>query len=243
MAKFCPKCGAKNLSNAKFCKNCGYNFSQRTDYVEQDKITSSSTRSSRSDLRENKKSKLIYITLIFIVVILILIVSWLFISTTKNTKNSTTSKSPTSETSSSLLSSSSTNSQLTFGNHPKQDAASIIYYAKENALTVGKDQSSSYIVRLDSSDDVVNQLSEPGQGMAYEVYINENRSDGGAFLIYTVDKDNTINIYSLDSVETNRTYHPSKRISGNSIDNYLNNHNDYGEVNNIANVINIEHEN
>lgn len=240
MVKFCPKCGAKNPSNAKFCENCGYDFSQRADYIDHDKSSSSSTRSARSDLRESKKSKLFYITLICIVIILILVVSWLFISTTKH---STILKSSTSETNSSLLSSSSTNSQLTFGNHPKQDAASIIYYAKENALTVGKDQSSSYIVRLDSSDDVVNQLSEPGQGMVYEVYIYENRSDGGAFLMYTVDKDNTINIYSLDSVETDCTYHPSKRINGNSIDNYLNNHSDYSEVKNIANVIKIEHEN
>ena len=245
MVKFCPKCGVENSNNAKFCKNCGYDFSQRNDYVDQNINTTSSRIRSRDRLRSKQDSKAYYIIIISIIIILLIEIAFLLFNPAKRNESSTTTNSSSPRSSNSLSSSSNSYSsaQLSFGSHPKQDAASIICYAKENNLTVGKDQSSSYHVRLDSDNDVIKQLSEPGQEMAYEFYTNQNTHDGGPFLIYTVEKDNTVNIYTVSSIDSDHIYDPSKRISGASIDNYLNNHNDYSEVKNTANLVNIEQDN
>lgn len=35
--KFCPKCGTKILSEAKFCLNCGFNFEKYISEIDNEK--------------------------------------------------------------------------------------------------------------------------------------------------------------------------------------------------------------
>lgn len=241
MKKFCPKCGTENENKAKFCKKCGYNFTERTTteiYNLED------TNKKREDLKQNtnNKNKL----LIVIIIVLVCVIA-IFILREINSNNESKLTSSTNTVSSSSLNGSSVSSdeddKLTIENNPKLDAAALIYYVSENNISDSSIDSQGYIVRLPSNSELINSLSKKGQNQVYEVYREENRNDGGPVFVYTINSDDTINIYreSEDAgFNPDETYDPVKSISKSKVIEYLNDHNMASEVRNLSNQVEIQ---
>lgn len=235
MKKYCPNCGAQNDNDAKFCVKCGYRFQ------EQAPVNAPQPTTARSNHRNG--------WLIAIIVVLITVI--VFIALHSIISNRTKSGRATHNTAESTLSSAGKNSpstkndsdKLTEGNHPKQDAASLIYYVAKTNISDSTIDPNGYVVRIPSDSDLIDNLSEKGQGQVYEVFRAERRNDGGPVFVYTIDSDNTINIYreSEDTgFDPDATYDPVKSISKSSVINYLNDHGMASDVKNLSNQIEIQ---
>lgn len=143
------------------------------------------------------------------------------------------------------VSSSSASGKLTTDIGPKNTAAAVTYYAAKNGVSHWKgvlNTTDGITVQLSTDDDLLNALSEPGQGMAYMVYGYHNvDSDDETDFVYTVDRDDTIHIYTLpNDFDSDQTYEPDMTVSKQDMVNYLNEHGDAGSVAKLSNKVDID---
>lgn len=233
MEKFCPNCGKKLSVNANFCPECGYNFSQRRQKVTADKTAS---RVKRSETLKGKNRKPIIVLICVIVVILILFGGFMFFE--RHNDSSTTQSAESSKTYSRTRTSDSSNEssknekgsskKLSTDMGPKETAAAITYYAAKDDIEGWSSaiKGDSLTVDLSTDDSLLDSLSATGQGMAY--IISDSSSDNK--LVYTIDKDDTVNIYSLpDDYDQEETYDPVKSIAKSDLIQSLNDDN-YGDA-------------
>lgn len=218
--KYCPECGHQNKKSAKFCTNCGYHFA---DQGEADRSYERSAQEQYNKPQNKKSHKWLY-TVLFIIV-LIAVGGWLFFQYAQSQQAGGLNGGSSNTTQqSSSTGSTGTSDELTDDMGPKETAAAVIYYA---AKTAGKQWNSqlqnngNITIKLSTDHDLISSLSKPGQGMAYE--FNDNPK-----CFYTIDSDNTINIYNSSKT-------PVASVSKNDIINYLNQH---GYASNIKSLIN-----
>lgn len=248
MQKNCPKCGAENKFDAKFCRKCGYKF--KNSEVKNPAVSNNDITKMRENIRKadnNSRSKWL---IIIIVLLLIVIVFLLLRNSNSNNQKGGSSQSETTsaqtsgeKTSSSAKKSPSHSYELTTGSSPKLDAAELIYYVAKNNISDSSIDSNGYIVRIPSDSSLLDSLSKKGQNQVYEVYREENRNDGGPVFIYTIDSDDTINIYKEsenEGFDPDRTYDPVKSITKAKIVSYLNNYNMGSGVKELSNQIEIQ---
>lgn len=134
-----------------------------------------------------------------------------------------------STSSSSLQSTHENSTDLTTNIGPKETAAAIIYYAAQSGVSDWKgvlNTSDGVTIKLSTDEDLLNSLASPGQGMAYLVYgYHDVDSDDETDFVYTIDKDDTVNIYTLpNDYDSDDTYSPIASISKADLVDYLNDH-------------------
>lgn len=244
--KFCPKCGNKNSQETRFCTKCGYQFDKQT---------------SKGRFQKAKIKVKGWIWLFAIIVFIIIGGGfWLFQSNNhdsavaKNNSSNTATVSSASEyhEANTRTKSSSTNevsdnsTKLSFNLGPKETAAAIAYYADKSGLDGWHgylEGNNGIIVVLDDSDDNLN-LSKDGQGMSYGVLNKQRDYIGVTKNIYTIDQDNTINIYRLsDKDNPDNPVEPIRSVSKDEIIQYLNNHGYASDVKSLSKNITIDQSN
>ena len=146
----------------------------------------------------------------------------------------------------SATSSSSTAGKLTTDIGPKNTASAVTYYAAKNGVSHWRgvlNTTDGITVKLSTDDDLLNALSEPGQGMAYLVYGYHDVDSGDETdFVYTVDRDDTIHIYTLpNDFDSDQTYEPEMTVSKQDMVTYLNDHSDAGDVAKLSNKVDIDH--
>ncbi len=160
--------------------------------------------------------------------------------------DSTTQSSSSSNTVGPTVSSSSTTGKkLTADIGPKNTAAAVTYYAAKNGVSHWNgvlNTTDGITVQLSTDDDLLNALSEPGQGMAYMVYgYHDVDSDDETDFVYTVDRDDTIHMYTLpNDFDSDQTYEPDMTVSKQDMVNYLNDHGDAESVAKLSNKVDID---
>ncbi|MBB1078781.1 hypothetical protein H5S09_06895 [Limosilactobacillus sp. STM2_1] len=127
---------------------------------------------------------------------------------------------------------------------PKETATAIAYYADKTGL----DGWSNYLEGNDGIivilDDNVDDLSKAGQGMSYGVLNEKHDYIGVTKNIYTIDRDNTVNIYCLtDEDSPDNPAEPIKSVSKDEIIQYLNNHGYASDVKDLSNNTSIDQSN
>lgn len=248
MRKYCSNCGAENKFDAKFCRKCGYKFKDPETRNPESSINKpAETRESIKKLNNSNRSKWF---IIVIVMLLIVIVALLLRDSNSNEKRSSSQAETSStrttgdETGSSTTKESSSHSyELTAGSSPELDAAAFIYYVAKSNISDSSIDSNGYIVKIPSDSSLLDSLSNKGQNQVYEVYKKENRNDGGPVFVYTIDSDDTINIYRESENEgfnPDYVYEPVKSITKDKIIAYLNNHHMASEVKGLSSQIEIQ---
>lgn len=229
MEKFCPKCGKKVSANAKFCSHCGYNFALRNS----NQPTKTHNRVQAKSRQKKKKGKA-GLSAIFILVLLVLAGGGYYYwhqgqaSQTEESSNNYSKRQRKHESVTESHSSSSRqnvdHTKLSTDLGPKGSAAAVTYYAAKNDIDGWQSMADSddLKVNLSTSDDLLGSLS--ATGMAYVV--SSDSKSGDRMLVYTIDKDDTINIYSLpDDYDSDSTYDPVKSIAkSDMIDSINSNH-------------------
>lgn len=225
MEKFCPKCGMKIAKKAKFCPHCGYDFTSREGEkftpVEK-KPVSPSRAAKKTSTRKKSKRPLIITVLIIAVLALGGGAYWFINNNSNNSAHPAASSSSRQPQRSASSSSSSANHSSAKGDNvklsasigPKASAAAVTYYAAKNNVDGWSSmiKSDDLEVDLSTDDDLLGSLSEDGQGMAY--IISDGNNTGSRLLVYTIDKDDTINIYSLpNDYDSDNTYEPVKKVA------------------------------
>lgn len=167
-------------------------------------------------------------------------------SSAASSSSATQSSSSSNDVGPTESSSSTSGKKLTTDIGPKNTAAAVTYYAAKNGVSHWKgvlNTTDGITVQLSTDDDLLNALSEPGQGMAYMVYGYHNvDSDDETDFVYTVDRDNTIHIYTLpNDFDSDQTYEPDMTVSKQDMVNYLNEHGDAGNVAKLSNKVDIDH--
>lgn len=251
MEKHCPKCRASNKSDAKFCRKCGYHFA--TQHPEKQLEPSKKTVQTRENIRQSNSNNNKLLVAIIIVLLIVIAGFILYEVNSKEKSNSNSNQTTSSRTqsrSSSSISdnsngekSSSHNYELSSGNNPKLDAAALIYYVAKNDISDSSIDSNGYIVKIPSDSSLLDSLSKKGQNQVYEVYREENRNDGGPVFLYTIDSDDTINIYresENEGFDSDKVYDPVKSISKNDIMDYLNNRNMGSAVKDLSDQVEIQ---
>lgn len=266
MNKFCPNCGAKIKPDDRFCPNCGYDltkFKQKQSNLTDDTSGSEkpspekpkqepkqpteepqptpSRESYQEESHPNNHSHNAIIVILIIIIICLAGGIWYFYQ-----QNQSTDYQPNSSNNTQTSTSTNSTNDLTTSIGPKQTAAAITYYAAHHGDDSWKallDGNSDLTVKLDSSDDDLSKLSEPGADMAYEVYgYHDVDSDDDTEFVYTLDKDNTVHIYRIsdglgDSDDNND---PVESVSKSSIINWLNSHHDADKVKSLSNNVEIQ---
>ena len=225
MEKFCPKCGKKVSATAKFCPHCGYNFALRNN--NQSISTPKVSREQAKPVKKKRKGK----TGILVISLQVVLAAagggyyyWNQNSSqtqasqsAKSSSNSTSHRQASQHSTQKSESSSSDDSveevKLSNDIGPKESAAAVTYFAAKNDIDGWKSMTNSDDLKVDLStdDDLLNSLSATGQGMAY--VISDDGNSGDRKLVYTIDKDDTINIYSLPSdYDPDSTYQPVKSL-------------------------------
>lgn len=166
-------------------------------------------------------------------------------SSAVSSSSATQSSSSSNDVESTVSSSSTSDKKLTTDIGPKNTAAAVTYYAAKNGVSHWKgvlNTTDGITVQLSTNDDLLNALSEPGQGMAYMVYGYHNvDADDETDFIYTVDRDDTIHIYTLpNDFDSNQTYEPEMTVSKQDMVNYLNDHDDAGSVAKLSTKVDID---
>ena len=227
--KYCPQCGTQQPADAKFCSKCGYDFGNL--------LSRRSQR--RPDNKWRKRIILISIIVVILVISGVIIgqrnnhyashdVSEASSSMTSSSTDQATSASEDNETNAQSQPQSSGNA-LSTNIGPKVSAAAITYYAVktdtpwQDFLTFDKNE--GITVRLSTDRDLLDKLTEKGQGMAYEVFGNHDADeDSDPEFVYTIDKDDDINIYYLSHRSDADSYDPVTTVSRQEIVDYLNTH-------------------
>lgn len=270
--KYCPNCGKELPKGAQFCTNCGYHLADATvpktpahdtkvQSTEHPHIQESASHTTTVNNR-NKQHKPHHWLGWLIAIVLLLVVGGFWFFGNQNNKNTTAPASSSSAeqssttgnvgtqssstgNESSAVSSNSTSGKLTTDIGPKNTAAAVTYYAAQNGVSHWKgvlNTTDGITVQLSTDDDLLNALSEPGQGMAYLVYgYHDVDSGDDTDFVYTIDKDNTVHIYTLpNDFDSDKTYDPEMTISKQDMVNYLNDHNDAGNVAKLSNKVDID---
>lgn len=249
MEKFCPKCGKKVSANAKFCPHCGYNFALRNS-SQPTNATHSRTQVKPHQKKQKGKAGL---SAILILVLLVLAGSGYYYwhqnqasQTEESSNNYSQHQSKHESVTESHSSSSHQNvdhTKLSTDLGPKGSAAAVTYYAANNDIDGWQSMTDSDDLKVDlsTSDDLLGSLSATGQGMAY-VVSNDSES-GDRMLVYTIDKDDTIHIYSLpDDYDTDSTYDPVKSIAKSDMIDSINDHHYAAKVKALQDNVTIKQE-
>lgn len=220
MEKFCPKCGKKVSANAKFCPHCGYNFALRNS----NQPTNVTHNRVQAKSRQKKQKRKAGLSAIFILVLLVLVSGGYYYwhqnqaSQMEESSNNYSKRQSKHESVTESHSSSShqnvDHTRLSTDLGPKGSAAAVTYYAAKNDIDGWQSMADSDDLKVDLStnDSLLGSLSATGQGMAYVV--SNNGKSGDRMLVYTIDKDDIINIYSLpDDYDSDSTYDPVKSIA------------------------------
>lgn len=229
MEKFCPKCGKKVLATAKFCPHCGYNFALRNS----DQVAN--VKYSRTQAKPHQKKGKTGLFVILILALLVLAGGGYYYwhqSQTSQVEKSNDHYSHQREHESAAKSHSSSSrravdhTRLSANLGPKGSAAAVTSYAAKNDINGWQSMADSDDLEVDLStnDHLLDSLSATGQGMVY--IVSNDGESGDRILVYTVDKDDTINIYSLpNDYDSDSTYDPVKSIAkGDMIDSINSDH-------------------
>lgn len=260
--KICPKCGAENKENSKFCIKCGtpLNQSPVPHTREEAKQAQVQTKQSSSGKSPKKKSNrwLIVILIVIILVLLFIIGCALGKSPDSSSSSSSTKKTPVKQ--SSVLTQqqkkaaqskqqNNTNNQNNLSVKeltPQQTATAIAYYENGNQANSEAPNSMAW--------DAIQ-----GSGLSHQVSIfdndNENISNKGAGVSYGYDaqaggrteytlSDNgqTVNMYEIPDdpyADPNATQTPTQTASLQDIVNYINQQNAAQTVRNVAQGVKI----
>lgn len=236
MERFCPKCGNKVSVTAKFCPHCGYNFALRNNNTQ----PTSTLKASRTQVKPIKKKSKTKMLLVSLLVILVMAGSGYYYWNENHSQNRTnqTTKSNSNDYAQ-HQSSRNSNTEARRSSHrsvdttklstdigPKGSAAAVTYYAAKNDIDGWQSMADSDDLKVDLStdDSLLGSLSAAGQGMAY--IVSDDGESGDQMLVYTIDKDDTINIYSLpNDYDSDSTYDPVKSIAkSNMIDSINSDH-------------------
>ena len=231
----CPKCGARVGKTAKFCSKCGFDLR---------KIKTSTTRSENDGaaVRPRQHKKIGWKLPAVILGIVIILVAGFFVyqnhqeqESTAANQNSGSQYSATPSTNGNNTgntnnSNNSNSSALPADVGPKGTTAAITYYAAKTGIGNWSgvlNEDDGITVELSTDDDLLDSLADKGQGMAYEVYGYHNLDDDDETdFVYTLDSDNTVNIYQLpNDLDSDKVYQPKTRIKKSDLINYLNDHN------------------
>lgn len=208
---FCPHCGNKISANANFCPFCGYDLTKR-QIVSPPKREQSTSTKNKSHVKRN--------VVIVLGLLIIIIICGLFYLNYQNSKVDDSNQNYSASSSQSTSSSSTNNDsiKLSYNLGPKGTAAAITYYAAQHNVEGWPMlmHGSKLDVDLSTNSQLLGSLSDDGQKMAYIV-----QADGGSgkrMLVYTLDDDNTVNIYSLPlDYDTDKTYKPVVSIAKNHL--------------------------
>ena len=247
--KICPNCGKENRNDAKFCSNCGY------DFTKGDRSTNANDKDqpfTRNSARKRAKSTKARWIIGVVILLCVLGGGWFFFhneyqaaprsnqTATQSANTNAQSNNATSTQNSSSVNSTADNSaKLSTDIGPKETAAAIAYYAKESGLEGWKEyfnEDDDLTIILDSN--YASELSAPGQGMVYGVLNSQINANGITRKVYTIDKDNTVNIYNL-SVNPDT---PLKSVSKDEIIQYINDHGDTAAVKKLGSNITLDQE-
>lgn len=244
MKKFCPNCGKKIQPDDKFCPHCGYDLTSIDADEPQSQDSPQSTRAERREQQPNNHhQRNLIITIIVVVLIIVIGGLWFMHQQQSNSTNNSTSSSSSSQTTnqaSNANNNSSSNNdddnedKISSSIGPKETVAAITVYAANHGSQDWKallDNNSDLTVKLDSDNDDLSKLNEPGAGMAYEVFgYHDVDSDDDTEFVYTLSKDNTVNIYKIDDGfdDSDGNLDPVESVSKSSIINWLN-HNGYAD--------------
>lgn len=261
--KYCPNCGKQLPEGARFCTNCGHRLttgsaSQPTEHSSRSQA--STPHVSRAVIVDSRKKHHRHWGWVLVIILLIAVAGFWFYnnngddggtaapasSSSASQSSTTDSASDTPSASSSTVDNSSSSAdKLTTGIGPKNTAAAVTYYAAKSGVSHWSgvlNTADGITVQLSTDKDLLNALSEPGQGMAYRVYgYHDVDSTDDTDFVYTVDRDDTIHIYTLpNDLDSDRTYEPKATVSKQDMVSYLNDH-DYAEnVTELGNKVDID---
>ena len=247
--KVCPKCGAENKENSKFCIKCGTPLDQSSvpHTREEAKQAQSQTKQSDSGKSPKKKSNrwLIVILIVIILVLLFIIGCALGKSPDSSSSSSSTKKTPVKQ--SSVLTQqqkqaaqskqqSNTNNQNNLSVKeltPQQTATAIAYYENKNGIpSEAWDSLQDYgqktvTLSNDDNEDIPNK----GAGVSYSF-----DTQAGGSCEYVLSNDGqTVTFYSFDEEGNQSSDSPSLQ----TIVNYINQQNAAQTVRNVAQGVKI----
>lgn len=261
--KFCPHCGAKRQEGAEYCSNCGYRFKDGSKDTPGEAIKTTATLGKHGDGRQFNQQqrepahhprkhhgKKIVLTIVVLLLVITGLVAFKMFnqssrmtsssnpassqSTSNNNDSSYSSTTNDSDQSTGESASTTSSAGITAGSSPELDAASIIYYAHAKGLDGwNKFDGSNYRVQIFQTDQDDSGLADSGQGDEYYVTPSADDSTDAGNTLYTIDKDDTVNIYKTDG-DTTTTDDPLKSVSKNEIVNYINSHGDASKVKNMS---------
>lgn len=260
MKKFCPNCGARIQPGDKFCPHCGYDLSKIEEDDHHQKAQEPSTQpQAQAERREqyhepnHQKHSTLMIVLI-VVVIVIGMGGFLMYRHQTSTSNNAANSNSTSQTSNNQNTNTGNDSNNSTENEdkisssigPKETVAAITIYAAHHGNHDWQallDHNSDLTVRLDSDDDDLDKLNEPGAGMAYEVFgYHDVDSDDDTDFVYTLSKDDTVNIYKIDDGfdDSDGNLDPVESVSKSSIIHWLNDHGYADKVKSMTNNVEMD---
>lgn len=257
--KFCPNCGKKTENDAKFCTNCGYNFTKRDNINHSNDNSTNQKQITRKAENKNRSHKFIWI--IGVMVILCIVSGGWFLFKNKS-QSASSANETTTESADAKISSNTTNGSTTAQNSnsndtsnnvsdklssdigPKETAAAIAYYADKSGLDGWKDYlkgNNGITIILSSAH--ASMVSDIGQGMLYGVLNEQLNVNGVTKNIYTLDEDNTVNIYHLsDENSPDNPATPIKSVSKGEIIQYINDHGYASDVKNLGSRVTLDQE-
>lgn len=266
--RFCPNCG---YDVANFDKTLKATASDNDNNFKQENIKENHEDNKKScdakeETREFERSQKLkksnkkhhnQRTLIIVAVIIILFLISGFFLYSKNNNSGNTNNASSSSNSSSYQSSSSSStdsddndnsdssSKLSMSMGPKETASAITYYAAKHGNKDWKAMldGGAITVRLDQDDDHLDKLNDAGSGMAYDVFgYKDVASDDDTEFVYTLDKDNTVNIYKIDDgIDAGDDDNdPIESVSKSTIIDWLNDNGYASHVKQLSNHTDIE---
>lgn len=256
--KICPKCGAENKENSKFCIKCGTSLDQSSVPYTREEAKKVQVQQKQSDSGKNPKKKssrwLIVILIVIILVLLFIIGCALGKSPNSSSSSSSTKKTPVKQ--SSVLTQqqkqaaqskqqNNTNNQNNLsvkGLTPQQTATAIAYYEQKNGVQSGLAWDSlqgnaqrTVTLNNDDSENIPNK----GAGVSYSF---DTQSGGGCEYVLT-DNGQSVTFYVLSAdltdpdsgVQVQSSDSPSLQ----TIVNYINQQNAAQTVRNVAQGVKI----
>lgn len=257
--KFCPNCGKETENDAKFCTNCGYNFTKRDNINHSNDNAINQKQITRKAENKNRSHKFVWI--IGVMVILCIVSGDWFLFKNKS-QSASSANETTTESADAKISSNTNNSSITTQNSnsndisthtsdklssdigPKETAAAIAYYADKSGLDGWRDYlkgNNGITIILSSTH--TSMVSDKGQGMVYEVLNEQKDSNGVTKNIYTLDEDNTVNIYHLsDENGSDSPATPIESVSKDKIIQYINGHGYASDIKKLGSKVTLDQE-
>lgn len=258
--RYCPNCGKKLPEGARYCTNCGYRLT--TGSAPQSTGNSIRSQTSaphvpRAAVVDSRQKHHRHLGWVLVIILLIAVAGFWFYNNNGNddgtaapassslVSQSSATDSTSSASSSIVDDSSSSADKLTTGIGPKNTAAAVTYYAAKSGVSHWSgvlNTADGITVQLSTDKDLLNALSEPGQGMVYRVYgYHDVDSTDDTDFVYTVDRDDTIHIYTLpNDFDSDQTYEPNATVSKQDMVSYLNDHNYAENVTELGNKVDID---